>query len=94
MSNNSNILKVFNPPESRDLSPSECTHCQILQTVVLTGGGAYFASNLPFRTKPGQRLPPAATQAWQGGVRGLGFAMMAFGIYNAWYFFSPKAPRA
>ncbi|ODQ77573.1 hypothetical protein BABINDRAFT_9919 [Babjeviella inositovora NRRL Y-12698] len=53
----SNILSVFNPPPSRDLTPEEskdCLPCQILGGCGALIGGTYLATGLVFRgEKPG-----------------------------------------
>jgi hypothetical protein len=81
----SNILKVFNPPESRDLTPEEtrdCVPCQIMATVTALGAGYWFASGQVFRDDsitPQENLKRNPIW-WRNSVRIFGVGLLCFGI--------------
>lgn len=83
----SNILKVFNPPESRDLEPQEydnCVPCQIMATVSSIGAGVWFASGQVFED---EKLTKAENLKknpiwWRNFIRTSGVALIGYGVYR------------
>lgn len=77
----SNILKVFNPPESRDLTEEElkdCLPCQMMASFTGLVGGAYLASGKVFQgEKPGDN-----PRWWKSTVRASGVFMILYGVYR------------
>ncbi|ODV58419.1 Dmo2p ASCRUDRAFT_120849 [Ascoidea rubescens DSM 1968] len=77
----SNILKIINPPESRDLTDEEvkdCVPCQIMASFTGILGGAYFASGRVFK---GEKLN-SNPGWWKIFVRSFGAGMIGFGVYR------------
>lgn len=83
----SNIIKVFNPPESRDLSPEEtedCLPCQIMATFSALGAGAWFASGRVFHndTITAEQNLKRNPIWWRTSIRTFGAVLILFGIYR------------
>ncbi|EGW34284.1 uncharacterized protein SPAPADRAFT_59702 [Spathaspora passalidarum NRRL Y-27907] len=83
----SNILSVFNPPPSRDLSDAElgkaCLPCTAIQSFVAMAGGAYLNSPNQFKDKAGKIDFVKHPLWWQRSVRGAGIVLFGFGAYRA-----------
>lgn len=83
----SNIVKVFDPPESRDLEPAEyqdCLPCQIMATISALGAGAWFVSGQVFKddkltVEENLKRNPIW---WRNTVRAGGVGLLAFGVYR------------
>lgn len=83
----SNIAKIFNPPESRDLSPEEtadCLPCQIMATFSSLGAGYWFASGQVFRddTISAAENLRKNPMWWRNTIRTFGVGLLCFGVYR------------
>ncbi|CDK27084.1 unnamed protein product [Kuraishia capsulata CBS 1993] len=77
----SNLAKIFNPPESRDLSEEEvkdCIPCQVMASFAGVVGGAYFASGMAFKGANPELNP----LWWKNSIRIGGVGLIAMGIYR------------
>lgn len=90
----SNILKVFNPPESIDLSDEKpCIQCQVMATVAAVAAGTYMATGMVFNgEKPGVN-----SKNWKMFIRSSGIGLIGYGIYRGgeywlWNVDKKKAP--
>lgn len=78
----SNILGVFNPPPSRDLTDEECMPCTAVQLLVCFAGGGYFLSQMPFRDKNGVVDLKKHPVWFQRGVRGVAIGLIGLGMFR------------
>ncbi|SCU92615.1 LANO_0E01530g1_1 [Lachancea nothofagi CBS 11611] len=87
----SNILSVFNPPPTRELSEEEtqdCVPCQVMSTVFSLGFGSYLASGKPFEYSEKERTKGISVEKfqklnpkwWRTSLRGMGGLLVVFGI--------------
>lgn len=76
----SNILNVFNPTGTRDLSEEEaCLGCQLTGAVTCLVAGGYFASNLPFKGDLDYKKSP---KWFRTSVRACAIPLFALGVYR------------
>lgn len=84
----SNILSVFSPPPSRDLTGEEtkdCLPCQVMATVSALGAGAWFASGKVFEDDLKLTKEESLKKNpiwWRNTIRSSGYLLIAFGIYR------------
>ncbi|KAG7662681.1 uncharacterized protein J8A68_003811 [[Candida] subhashii] len=84
----SNILSVFNPPPSRDLSSDEigkkCIPCTAVQSIAALIGGFWFSSPNQFKDKVTGKIDLKKNPLWwQRSVRGSGIVLFGLGAYRA-----------
>ncbi|ODV70812.1 uncharacterized protein CYBJADRAFT_173169 [Cyberlindnera jadinii NRRL Y-1542] len=81
----SNIVNVFNPPPSRDLTPEEtkdCVPCQIMSTCFALAAGYWFASGRVFendKISVEENLKKNPIW-WRNAVKGFGVGLLGFGV--------------
>ncbi|CAM9011969.1 hypothetical protein WICANDRAFT_62972 [Wickerhamomyces anomalus NRRL Y-366-8] len=83
----SNIVKVFNPPESRDLEPKEyenCLPCQIMATVTAIGAGIWFTSGQLFDDSKLSKTENLKKNPiwWRYFIRGSGYGLIGYGVFR------------
>lgn len=87
----SNIVDVFNPRPTRELSQEEtmdCLPCQVMSSLFGLGFGGYLASGQPFKFTDKERrqgitlaeFEKRNPQWWKVGLRGFGSVLIVFGI--------------
>lgn len=76
------LFRVFSPPAPRDLPEEDCLGCTLVQLAVCFGGGAYFASLMPFKDASGKINLTKHPLWFQRSVRGGGVALVALGMFR------------
>lgn len=87
----SNILNLFNPPPSRELTEEEtrdCVPCQILSTIFGVGFGGYLASGYAFKYTEAEKKKGISLEQfnkvnplwWKNSMRGLGSVLVIMGL--------------
>lgn len=103
----SNILSIFNPPETRDLSDQEvqdCLLCQIMSTTFSLGFGCYLISNMPFKYGDKERAQGISMKEfqirnpkwWKYTLKGVGASLLILGIVRGterWIWNRPKEDK-
>ncbi|KAH3902662.1 uncharacterized protein SCODWIG_03680 [Saccharomycodes ludwigii] len=106
----SNILNVFNPPPSRDLTPAEtrdCIPCKIMSTLFALGFGTYLYSGKATEygseeIKKGITLKEFSRRNptwWKYSLKGIGGSLIFFGLLRGsegwlWNIAEKKLPDA
>ncbi|CCK69488.1 Dmo2p KNAG_0C03840 [Huiozyma naganishii CBS 8797] len=83
-SDNSNIMKVFQPPTESENFES-CLGCDIFNSIFLIGSGSYLLTGRPTKRGIKESLSDYALKHpkwWRATIRSVGGLLFGFGLYR------------